>query len=156
MVLEIGGQGEKCRQSSWGSWVGQSLTRNFWQPTLQEYLVPTSFGPVSVVVCGDQDKPALITYPDVGLNCKLSSSSSHITLQKFSITWSIVCIQSLSTHGRVKLVSKISGLNNSIGGLSWLSLVAVADQGWMFVSVCRFVLLRRPVFLPGSVFCVVP
>lgn len=34
----------------------------------QEYLVPTSFGHISVTVCGDQDKPALITYPDVGLN----------------------------------------------------------------------------------------
>jgi hypothetical protein len=37
---------------------------------LQEYLVPTSFGHISVTVCGDLDKPALVTYPDVGLNCK--------------------------------------------------------------------------------------
>jgi hypothetical protein len=37
-----------------------------------------------------------------------------------------------------------------------LSLVAVADQGWVCVSEFRFVLLRRPVFLPGSVFCVIP
>ncbi|KAG0558969.1 hypothetical protein M758_10G065500 [Ceratodon purpureus] len=34
----------------------------------QEYSVPTSFGHISVTVCGDQDKPALVTYPDVGLN----------------------------------------------------------------------------------------
>ncbi|XP_024385493.1 protein NDL2 [Physcomitrium patens] len=34
----------------------------------QEYLVPTSFGSVTVTVCGDQEKPALVTYPDVGLN----------------------------------------------------------------------------------------
>lgn len=34
----------------------------------QEYLVPTSFGHISVTVCGDLDKPALVTYPDVGLN----------------------------------------------------------------------------------------
>ncbi|CAK9232303.1 unnamed protein product [Sphagnum troendelagicum] len=32
------------------------------------YQVPTASGPISVVVCGDQDKPALLTYPDVGLN----------------------------------------------------------------------------------------
>ncbi len=36
----------------------------------QRYHVPTASGPISVVVCGDQDKPALLTYPDVGLNCK--------------------------------------------------------------------------------------
>ncbi|XP_024362366.1 protein NDL2 [Physcomitrium patens] len=34
----------------------------------QVYMVPTSFGQISVTVCGDQDKPALITYPDVALN----------------------------------------------------------------------------------------
>lgn len=30
----------------------------------------TTHGPISVLVCGDQAKPALVTYPDVGLNCK--------------------------------------------------------------------------------------
>lgn len=30
----------------------------------------TTHGPVCVAVCGDPDKPALITYPDVALNCK--------------------------------------------------------------------------------------
>ena len=34
-------------------------------------MVKTSKGSVSVFVCGDQGKPALITYPDVALNCKL-------------------------------------------------------------------------------------
>ncbi|KAH7436748.1 hypothetical protein KP509_05G034200 [Ceratopteris richardii] len=34
----------------------------------QEYVVNTSFGPISVFVCGDPTKPALITYPDVALN----------------------------------------------------------------------------------------
>lgn len=29
----------------------------------------TSRGSISVYVCGDQEKPALITYPDVALNC---------------------------------------------------------------------------------------
>lgn len=47
-------------------WVTEILVR-----CLQEYLVPTSFGHISVTVCGDQDKPALVTYPDVGLNCTL-------------------------------------------------------------------------------------
>lgn len=38
---------------------------------LQECVVNTSKGSVSVLVCGDQGKPALITYPDVALNCML-------------------------------------------------------------------------------------
>ncbi|XP_050225429.1 protein NDL3-like isoform X2 [Mercurialis annua] len=34
----------------------------------KEYVVKTSGGSISVYVCGDQEKPALITYPDVALN----------------------------------------------------------------------------------------
>ncbi|KAJ4851114.1 Protein ndl3 [Turnera subulata] len=34
----------------------------------KEYHVRTGRGSVSVIVCGDQDKPALITYPDLALN----------------------------------------------------------------------------------------
>lgn len=37
---------------------------------LQEHLVKTCHGYVSVAVIGDQDKPALVTYPDLGLNCE--------------------------------------------------------------------------------------
>jgi len=37
---------------------------------LQEHVVRTRHGCVSVSVYGDQDKPALITYPDLALNCK--------------------------------------------------------------------------------------
>jgi hypothetical protein len=36
----------------------------------QEHHVRTGCGSVSVIVYGDQDKPALITYPDLALNCK--------------------------------------------------------------------------------------
>ena len=36
----------------------------------QEHLVRTRCGSVTVAVYGDEDKPALITYPDVALNCK--------------------------------------------------------------------------------------
>jgi len=40
----------------------------------QKHEVTTSFGPISVLVCGDRRKPALVTYPDVGMNCELLSS----------------------------------------------------------------------------------
>jgi len=36
----------------------------------QEHHIRTGCGSVSVIVYGDQDKPALITYPDLALNCK--------------------------------------------------------------------------------------
>ncbi|KAM7512959.1 hypothetical protein LguiB_011834 [Lonicera macranthoides] len=34
----------------------------------KEHIVRTCHGPVSVIVYGDQDKPALLTYPDLALN----------------------------------------------------------------------------------------
>lgn len=34
----------------------------------KEYHVKTGYGPVSVIVYGDRDKPALVTYPDLALN----------------------------------------------------------------------------------------
>ncbi|GER32546.1 pollen specific protein sf21 [Striga asiatica] len=38
----------------------------------KEHIVETGYGSVSVAVFGDQDKPALITYPDLALNYALS------------------------------------------------------------------------------------
>jgi len=37
---------------------------------VQEHIIRTRHGSISVSVYGDQDKPALITYPDLALNCK--------------------------------------------------------------------------------------
>lgn len=50
----------------------------FW--SLQECIVKTSKGSVSVLVCGDRDKPALITYPDVALNCIILVLVAHFAL----------------------------------------------------------------------------
>lgn len=41
---------------------------NFFYP--QEHFIRTGCGSVSVIVYGDQEKPALITYPDLALNRK--------------------------------------------------------------------------------------
>lgn len=38
--------------------------------SLQEHRIHTKHGSVSVAVYGDEDKPALISYPDVALNRK--------------------------------------------------------------------------------------
>lgn len=39
-------------------------------PPHQEHIVETATGFISVAILGDPDKPALITYPDLALNCK--------------------------------------------------------------------------------------
>lgn len=51
------------------------FTSSYWLNTChscysQEHHVQTGRGSVSVIVCGDQDKPPLITYPDLALNRK--------------------------------------------------------------------------------------
>ncbi|KAG4141663.1 hypothetical protein ERO13_D06G088100v2 [Gossypium hirsutum] len=42
--------------------------RKYFRSLKKEYLVKTRCGMVSVAVFGDQDKPALVTYPDLALN----------------------------------------------------------------------------------------
>ena len=56
----------------------------------QKHEVTTSFGPISVLVCGDRRKPALVTYPDVGMNCELLSSLLSI-VQKFDHFMKSIC-----------------------------------------------------------------
>ncbi|OEL13580.1 Pollen-specific protein SF21 [Dichanthelium oligosanthes] len=46
----------------------------------KEHLVRTKCGSVTVAVYGDEDKPALITYPDVGLNCKCRHRFSNLLI----------------------------------------------------------------------------
>lgn len=45
-----------------------AYTENF-KCVLQEHRIETRHGSVSVAVFGDPEKPALVTYPDVALNC---------------------------------------------------------------------------------------
>lgn len=49
---------------------------------LQECVVKTTKGSVSVFVCGDQEKPPLVTYPDIALNCTF-----HFFLSFFSFSF---------------------------------------------------------------------
>ena len=46
------------------------LTCFFLSLFIQEHHIQTNYGPVSVAVYGDHDKPALVTYPDIALNRK--------------------------------------------------------------------------------------
>uniref|UniRef100_A0A6N2LZW2 Uncharacterized protein n=1 Tax=Salix viminalis TaxID=40686 RepID=A0A6N2LZW2_SALVM len=58
----------------------------------KEHVVKTSKGSISVYVYGDQEKPALITYPDVALNSMtcfqgllFSPDSASLLLHNFCI-----------------------------------------------------------------------
>lgn len=51
---------------------------------IQEHIIKTAHAYVSVAVFGDQDKPALITYPDLALNCKKTKLNSHKLYHWFS------------------------------------------------------------------------
>ncbi|KAL5975592.1 Protein ndl2 [Asimina triloba] len=58
-----------------------SLSGLCWKQTLgsTEHLIRTSHGSVSVSVIGDQDKPALVTYPDLALNQFLQLGAAAIS-----------------------------------------------------------------------------
>lgn len=51
-------------------------------------MVKTSRGSISVYACGDQEKPALITYPDVALNCMFHFLSPLYLLLEISHSFS--------------------------------------------------------------------
>lgn len=57
----------------------------------QEHLIHTGRGSVSVAVFGDQEKPALITYPDLALNrkCSANFSGSHEKLSSKYVVLSL-------------------------------------------------------------------
>ncbi|GAY54190.1 hypothetical protein CUMW_154780 [Citrus unshiu] len=59
----------------------------------KECVVKTSRGSVSVFVCGDQEKPALITYPDVALNCiRMASNMNAASFLIEGCFWVVVCL----------------------------------------------------------------
>ncbi|XP_074327008.1 protein NDL2-like isoform X4 [Apium graveolens] len=61
--------------------------------TGKDYLIKTSHGSVSVAVFGDQDKPALVTYPDLALNWLLMCPEA------FSLLLHNFCIYHISPPG---------------------------------------------------------
>ncbi|KAG5524712.1 hypothetical protein RHGRI_031401 [Rhododendron griersonianum] len=64
-----------------------------------EYLVKTGCGPVSVLVCGDPDKPALVTYPDLALNHMSCFQGLFFCPEAFSLLLHNFCIYQISPPG---------------------------------------------------------
>ncbi|GLJ22034.1 hypothetical protein SUGI_0412870 [Cryptomeria japonica] len=65
----------------------------------QEHVVKTSHGPISVFVCGDQEKPALITYPDVALNYMSCFQGLFFCPEAASLLFHNFCIYHIDAPG---------------------------------------------------------
>ncbi|MBA0547777.1 hypothetical protein Golob_018920 [Gossypium lobatum] len=65
----------------------------------KEYLVKTRLGTVSVVVFGDQDKPALVTYPDLALNHISCFQGLFFSPEASSLLLHNFCIYHISPPG---------------------------------------------------------
>lgn len=59
----------------------------------------TTFGPLSVFVCGDQGKPALITYPDVALNYMSCFQGLFFCPEAASLLFHNFCIYHVDAPG---------------------------------------------------------
>lgn len=60
----------------------RSMSRD--DSTAVEETVETDRGPITVAVQGMRNKPAILTYHDLGLNCKYSTSPLNFLLVSFS------------------------------------------------------------------------
>ncbi|XP_011096745.1 pollen-specific protein SF21 [Sesamum indicum] len=65
----------------------------------KEHIVKTGHGSVSVAVFGDQDKPALITYPDLALNYMSCFQGLFFCPEAFSLLLHNFCIYHISPPG---------------------------------------------------------
>ncbi|EPS74062.1 hypothetical protein M569_00698 [Genlisea aurea] len=65
----------------------------------KEHIVKTSSGNVSVVVLGDHEKPALITYPDLGLNYVSCFQGLFVCQEAFCLLLRNFCIYHISPLG---------------------------------------------------------
>ncbi|KAK2968004.1 hypothetical protein RJ640_009213 [Escallonia rubra] len=67
--------------------------------TGKEHFIKTGHGSVSVAVFGDQDKPALITYPDLALNHMSCFQGLFLCPEAFSLLLHNFCIYHISPPG---------------------------------------------------------
>ncbi|XAR63628.1 hypothetical protein NMG60_11023643 [Bertholletia excelsa] len=88
----------------------------------QESLVKTSKGSISVLVCGDQEKPALITYPDVALNYTSCFQGLFFCPDAASLLLHNFCIYHIDAPGHELGAAVISS------DLPLLSVDDLADQ----------------------------
>ncbi|KAI3935117.1 hypothetical protein MKW92_051446 [Papaver armeniacum] len=88
----------------------------------KECLVETSKGPISVFVCGDQEKPALITYPDVALNYMSCFQGLFFCQEAASLLLHNFCIYHIDAPGHELGAAEIAS------DAPMLSMDDLADQ----------------------------
>ncbi|XVF42145.1 hypothetical protein PTKIN_Ptkin01aG0336100 [Pterospermum kingtungense] len=88
----------------------------------KEFLVKTSGGSLSVFVCGDQEKPALITYPDVALNYMSCFQGLFVCPDAASLLLHNFCIYHIDAPGHE------FGANVISSDVPLLSVDDLADQ----------------------------
>ncbi|KAJ4959503.1 hypothetical protein NE237_026614 [Protea cynaroides] len=88
----------------------------------KEHIVQTGHGPVSVVVYGDQDKPALVTYPDLALNHMSCFQGLFFCPEAASLLLHNFCIYHISPPGHELGAARISS------NIPVLSVDDLADQ----------------------------
>nr|XP_043630979.1 protein NDL2-like [Erigeron canadensis] len=88
----------------------------------KEHLVKTSNGFVTVAIFGDQDKPALVTYPDLALNHMSCFQGLFLCPEAFSLLIHNFCIYHISPPGHEVGAAAMS-FNDSV-----LSVDDLADQ----------------------------
>ncbi|XP_052192969.1 protein NDL1-like [Diospyros lotus] len=88
----------------------------------KECLVKTSKGLISVLVCGDQEKPALITYPDVALNYMSCYQGLFFCSEAASLLLHNFCIYHIDAPGHELGAAVISS------DVPLLSVDDLADQ----------------------------
>ncbi|KAL8503976.1 hypothetical protein ACS0TY_022634 [Phlomoides rotata] len=88
----------------------------------KEHVVKTSCGSLSVAVFGDQDKPALITYPDLALNYMSCFQGLLFCPEAFSLLLHNFCIYHISPPGH-ELGAAVAGPDEPS-----LSVDDLADQ----------------------------
>ncbi|KAL9662806.1 hypothetical protein QQ045_027640 [Rhodiola kirilowii] len=74
----------------------------------KEHLIQTGSGPVSVVIYGDQDKPAMITYPDLALNHMSCFQGLFFCPEAASLLLHNFCIYHISPPGHELGAAEIS------------------------------------------------
>ncbi|KAJ0013419.1 hypothetical protein Pint_20543 [Pistacia integerrima] len=100
----------------------------------KECLVKTSKGSVSVFVCGDQEKPALVTYPDVALNYMFCFQGLFFCPDAASLLLHNFCIYHIDAPGHELGAHEIS---------SDVPLLSVDDLAEQVAEVLDFFGLKK-------------
>eukprot|EP01018_Ginkgo_biloba_P032670 Gb_01692 [translate_table: standard] len=105
----------------------------------QEHIVQTSHGPISVFVCGDQEKPALVTYPDVALNYMSCFQGLFFCPEAASLLFHNFCIYHIDAPGhevRIDAAFSFATLVNFIQPASDLECIPGYILCWCMLTSC--------------------